>query len=263
MPELPDVESFRKYFEETSLNKKITDVDLSAAKMLKGSTPDDLTNAAVGYKFISALSHGKYMFAELSSKKFLMLHYGMTGYLLYYKIPEDASSHIRLQFKFSDGSFIAYDNARRFGSIMLIDDVEKFIKEKGLGPDPLKNNLTEKQFLAIVDGKSGTVKSVLMDQSLLCGIGNLYSDEIAFQAGVLPSASFSSLKQDKVKEIYKKMISILKTAVKKEGVHSELPDKYLVNHRKEEDKCPLCGGKITHRTIAGRTSYFCKSHQKK
>jgi formamidopyrimidine-DNA glycosylase len=102
-----------------------------------------------------------------------------------------------------------------------------------------------------------------MDQSIFAGIGNLYSDEIAFQAGIHPSVSFSSLPDAKKKDIYKKMMSILKIAIKKEGDYSEMPKNYLVNHRIESDKCPLCSGKITHKTIAGRTSYFCPSHQKK
>jgi formamidopyrimidine-DNA glycosylase len=261
MPELPEVERFRRYFEESAINKKIVETDLSAPKMLKGSSPDELKKFTEGYKFTSALSHGKYFFAGLSSRKYLMLHFGMTGYLHYYKLPEDASRHIRLQFRFLDGFYVAYDNQRKFGQIMLIDNIEEFITSRDLGPDPIKDNITYKKFIEIAGNRPGTVKSILMDQSLLSGIGNLYSDEIAFQANVHPSASFKSLTDEKKKEIYRKMISVLKTVVKKDGQWELLPE-YLLNHRDDEDKCPLCGGEITHKTIAGRTSYFCKSHQK-
>jgi formamidopyrimidine-DNA glycosylase len=262
MPELPDVEGFRKYFEQTALNKKIVETDLSAPKMLKEIDPDDFIKNTEGYKFTSTFRHGKYMFAGLNNKKYLMLHFGMTGYLVYYKDEEDASGHIRLQFKLSNGFYIAYDNLRKFGSIMLIDNIEKFLKEKDLGTDPINANLSFTAFKKLTEGKSGTVKSLLMDQSVFSGIGNVYSDEITYQAGIKPSASFSSLDEEKMKLLYKKMTSILKAAVKKDGDYKELPEYYLLNHRKEGEKCPVCGGKITHSTVAGRTSYFCRSHQK-
>jgi formamidopyrimidine-DNA glycosylase len=263
MPELPDVEGFRKYFESTSLNKKISAIDLSAPKMLKKSTPEELTRYTVNYKFTSASTHGKYFFAALSSKKILMLHFGMTGFLVYFKDPEQASSGIRLQFKFSNGFHLGYDNRRKFGMIMLIDDVDSFLKEKKLGPDPIKNKLTFSEFDKITSKKSGTIKSILMDQSVLSGIGNLYSDEIAYRSEIHPSASFKSLSADERKKLYNNMMTILKSAVKKNGERSLLPENYLLNHREEGEKCPICGGKITHKTIAGRTSYFCRSHQKK
>jgi formamidopyrimidine-DNA glycosylase len=262
MPELPEVEGFRKYFDETSLNKKIVETDLPAPKMLKESSPSDLEKYTVGYKFISSMRHGKYFFAGLSSKKFLMLHFGMTGYLISYKDPAEASKHIRLQFKFSDGTYLAYDNLRRFGQIMLVDNVDEFIKKKRLGPDPLKDKMTFKDFKVLIEKKSGTIKSILMDQSVLSGIGNLYSDEIAYHTGVHPSISIQKISEDKLKELYKNMITVLRKASDNEGERDQMPGKYLVNHRIEGEKCPVCGGTIIHKTIAGRTSYFCKSHQK-
>jgi formamidopyrimidine-DNA glycosylase len=261
MPELPDVEGFRKYFEETALNKKIVETDLSARKMLKEIDLEEFIKYTEGYKFISTARHGKYMFAGLSSRKYLMLHFGMTGYLVYYKAEEDASKHIRLKFKLSNGFYIAYDNLRKFGAVMLIDNIEEFISKKGLGVDPVVKDLTYAGFTKLTEGKSLGLKALLMDQSVLAGIGNIYSDEIAYQAGLHPSAAFSSIGEEKKKAVYKKMMSILKAAIKKDGELSALPGKYLLNHRKEGDECPICGGEITHKTIAGRTSYFCKNHQ--
>jgi formamidopyrimidine-DNA glycosylase len=263
MPELPDVEGFRKYFDQTALNKKIVETDLSAPKMLKGLDPEDFIQQTEGHKFTSTYRHGKYMFASLNNSRHLMLHFGMTGYLQYYKNEEEASSHIRLQFRLSNGFYIAYDNLRRFGAIMLLDNIEDFIEQKALGADPVNENLTFTRFRKLTEGKAGTLKSLLMDQSVLAGIGNIYSDEIAYQAGIHPAANFSSLSEEKKKMIHAKMMSILKTAVKKDGEFSNLPKSYLLNHRKDGEECTICGGKILHKTIAGRTSYYCGSHQKK
>lgn len=263
MPELPEVEKFRRYFEETALNKKIAGVKLYAPEMLKECTPSRLVKYIEGYKFTSAESHGKYFFAGISSKKYLVLHFGMTGFFNYYRVPEDSTRHIRLEFKFSDGFSLAYDNMRKFGLISLTDNPAEFIKKKNLGIDPVKAHLTYNNFKSVTDSKKGTAKSLLMDQSVFSGLGNLYSDEALFQAGVHPAASFEFLPEEKKRNIYLKMMSVLKTAVKNEWETGELPRNYLFNHRNEGSECPLCGGKITHRTIAGRTSYFCRSHQKK
>ncbi len=263
MPELPEVENFRKYFEETSLNKKISEVKLYAPEMLKECSIPGFIKHTRGYEFITAERHGKYFFAGISSKKYLVLHFGMTGSFNYYKLPEDSTRHIRLEFKFSSGFNIAYDNMRKFGLISLTDDPAVFIKKKKLGTDPIKSDLTYDNFKSVTNSKRGTAKSLLMDQSVFSGLGNLYSDEALFHAGVHPSSSFESLPERKKKNIYLEMMSVLKTALKSEWENGELPRNYLFNHRSEGSECPLCGGKITHRTIAGRTSYFCPSHQKR
>lgn len=263
MPELPEVENFRKYFEENSLNKKIVRTEVNAPEMLKGTELSDIIKFTEGYKFVSSMRHGKYFFAQLSSGKFLVLHFGMTGYFIYYRLPEESTPFIRLQFKFSDGSYLAYDNMRKFGLMALTDNPEEYIRNKKLGIDPLNTKLTPDNFVKIVKSKTGTMKSILMDQSIFAGIGNLYSDEIVFQAGIHPSASLNSISLQKKKDIYKKMMSVLRTAVKRGEDIESMPRKYLIRFRKDGSKCPLCGGKITHKTIAGRTSYFCSRHQKK
>jgi len=261
MPELPDVEVYRQYFEETSLNRKISDIEISAPKMLKDISPDEFTEKVVGKKFTSSYRHGKYFFAVINTKLAVAFHFGMTGYLVYFKDEEERTKHIRLMFTFSDGSHLAYDNQRKFGSIHLVESIDEFIKTKDLGPDPISNDITPKQFLDIISKKKGAVKPVLMDQSVIAGIGNVYADEILFQTSIHPLREVKALSDKELKSVYSSMMKIFKQAIDKEAERRAFSDSYLLRHRKKKDKCPKCGGEIQAKTIGGRTTYFCPGHQ--
>lgn len=262
MPELPDVEVYRRYFDETSLNKKITGVEVQSPKMLRDISPADFNEQLTGKKFTSSYRHGKYFFGIVNSKLAVAMHFGMTGYLLYYKLEEERSKHIRLEFTFTDGSYLAYDNQRKFGSIHLVENIKDFIREKELGPDPLEDKLTRKEFQELLEKKKGAVKPVLMDQSVIAGIGNVYADEILFQTSVHPLREVNALSSDDLKSMYSSMMNIFKRAIDKEAERDAFSEQYLLRHRKKKETCPKCGGQIQAKTIGGRTTYFCPGHQK-
>lgn len=261
MPELPDVEVYRRYFDETSLNKKISDVEIPAPKMLKEISPNEFIEKIIGKKFTSSYRHGKYFFAVISKNLAVAMHFGMTGYLLYFRTEEERSKHVRLLFTFSDGSHLAYDNQRKFGNIHLVEDIQEFIKEKDLGPDPIEDKLTSRQFVDILEKKKGAIKPVLMDQSVLAGIGNVYADEILFQTSIHPLREVNTLSETDLKAAYSTMMKIFRMAIKKEAERDAFSDAYLLHHRKKKAECPKCGGEIQTKTIGGRTTYFCPKHQ--
>jgi formamidopyrimidine-DNA glycosylase len=262
MPELPDVESFRRYFDSTSLNKKINNVEVNSKTVLAGISPRALQSRLKGEKFKSTFGHGKYLFAETSKGDFLVMHFGMTGFLSYFKNPEDASKHIRVQINFTNGYHLGYDCARKLGRIDLVDDYNEFIKRKKLGVDPIRENINYQTFKEIVDGRKGTAKSVLMNQEIFAGVGNIYSDEILFQAKINPNSSFEKLKEKDLKEIFNKMKDILKKAISKDADPGKLPDSFLLHYRRPGKDCPVCSGKIKKSTIGGRSSYYCSKHQR-
>ena len=149
------------------------------------------------------------------------------------------------------------------GKVDLIDDIGEYIKKKKLGIDPLEDKLNLKDFYKLFNNRSGSIKSALMNQNILAGIGNIYSDEILFQAGIHPAANIKKLKESDLKNIYHKMNSVLKKAISVNAEPDELPKTYLVENRKNGEDCPKCNGKIKKQTIGGRSSYFCTKHQKK
>jgi formamidopyrimidine-DNA glycosylase len=261
MPELPEVENFKKFFLSTSLNQKVTGVEVLDKKVLTVE-PSEINEALKGKNFKGAFRHGKFLFLKTSGRHLVVMHFGMTGFLVYYKEEKDASNHLRVIFNFSNKFHLGYDCLRKFGRIYLTDNTEKFISEKKLGIDPLNGKLLFRQFQKILKGRSGNIKSVLMDQSLVSGIGNLYSDEILFQSEIHPASITKNLNERNLIKIFSSMNRTLKAAINK-GDIDELPDSYLIHHRKKESVCPRCKGKIKFKIIGGRSSYFCTKHQKK
>ena len=263
MPELPEVESYRKYLNSTSLHKRIKDFEIKNSKIIGKVKPAVLKKALNGSKLEVTKRHGKNLFAGLSNKKWLTMHFGMTGDLKYYKNNEEAPGHVRLLINFNNGYHLAYDSMRMLGRIDLVDDLHKYIKNKRLGIDPVEDNLSFEKFYEIFKNRSCSIKTGLMNQSILAGIGNIYADEILFQVGIHPDSLIKKLKENDLKNLYRKMKSVLKKAISVNADYDKMPKNYLLNHRKPGKDCPKCSGKIKRITIGGRSSYFCNEHQKK
>lgn len=263
MPELPEVETFRKYIDSTSLYKKINSTEVKNTRILGKVSSASLKRNLNGAKLIATKRHGKNLFVELSNDKWLAMHFGMTGFLKYYKNSEEAPGHVRVLINFSNGYHLAFNCTRMLGKIDLIDDISGYIKKKKLGVDPIEGELSIKDFYKLFKNRSGLIKSVLMDQNILAGIGNIYSDEILFQAGIHPATYVNRLTENDLKNIYKKMNSVLRKVISVKADHEKLPGSYLILNRNNDKDCPKCNGKIEKKTIGGRSSYFCNKHQKK
>ena len=258
MPELPDVESFKKYFDSRALHHKISHVDVPDRSILKVS-PETLKKNFEGKEFKSSRRIGKNLLVD-SGKHWLVLHFGMTGYLEYYKENGEPPKYSKALFHFDNDHCLSVINKRKLGSIDVITDIDKWRKSKDIGPDALE--LDEGEFRDILLKRKSKVKTALTDQSAMAGIGNIYADEILFQAGLHPEKSVSDLSGKQIKELYNKMKEVLETAIDHDAVPGDLPSDYLITHRKEGDDCPRCGGEIEKITISGRSSYVCPQCQK-
>jgi formamidopyrimidine-DNA glycosylase len=184
MPELPEVETYKRYLAATALHKRIDSVYCEAPDMLAGVSLRRLKGALGGRRFEETRRHGKYLFAALDQGPWLVLHFGMTDRLEYFKDEGKLPRHTRLHIAFTNGYRLAYIAQRKLGHIALTGDVHAFIVGHELGPDALDTDLNG--FREQASGYRGTVKGWLMDQSAFAGIGNVYSDEILFQARMHP-----------------------------------------------------------------------------
>jgi formamidopyrimidine-DNA glycosylase len=140
-----------------------------------------------------------------------------------------------------------------------VEERSSFIRQKDLGPDVL--NLEQNQFVKLLSGRRGIIKSALMDQAIFAGIGNIYSDEILFQAGILPTTEISELSAQALGELYRITRQVLEKGIEVQGEVRRLPDSYIIPQRKKGGICPRCGMKLNHTTLGGRTSYFCSKDQ--
>ncbi len=179
----------------------------------------------------------------------------------------------RAVFKFADGSELYFNDMRRFGYLKIADE-EKLKKiERGYGIDPLGKDFKYESFRKIFKNKKVSVKSVLMDQKLMAGIGNIYSDEILFAAQVKPTRRANSLKEAEMKKLFSVIRPILKKAIKHRGTtfsdyvdgqgkQGNFTPLLKIYGKKAGEKCPVCGGGVKAVKIGGRTAKFCPKCQR-
>jgi len=271
MPELPDVETMRRYLQSTALHQEMADVEVHATTVLPSEEGIDQTrvrelqDGLTGRSFASTRRHGKWMFVALNedSDEFLVLHFGMTGGLKYFKDAEEELEYDRVLFRFTNGYQLAYLSMRKLGEVALIDDVERFVDEKGLGPDVLDSNFDLAAFKEVVAGRRAMVKSVLMDQDTMAGIGNVYSDEILFHAGVHPRTKFNHLEEDTLEELFHTMKDVLQKAIEYQAQPERFPESFMTPHRHRGGVCPMCGAELERVQIGSRHAYYCPNRQQK
>lgn len=263
MPELPDVEVFKQYVKTTSFHKKIDAVEIFSGEMLEEVSIAQMKQALKNETFESGLRHGKYLFIQTSKGIWLVLHFGMTGFLKYFKDAAHQPFHTRLLVDFANGYHLAYDCQRKLGMMTLTDDPASFIQESQLGPDALDPDLDLDRFARILKGITASIKSTLMNQNRIAGIGNIYSDEILFQTGIHPGTQSKELSEKDIKRLYSEMRHVLKAAIEARADPDRFPASFIIPHRHGDRVCPECGGKIEKARIGGRTAYFCPQCQKK
>ncbi len=260
MPELPDVEILKRYFDNAALNKKISRVRINSQKILKGVSPRALQQSAKDQTCTASRRHGKYLFVRLRSGRSLIMHFGMTGGLDFFRDDDSGHAYDWAVFDLATGDHLAYVSKRLLGHIALTEDEQAFIEEKNLGPDAL--SLTAAQFRDRVRGRSGAIKSVLMNQSALAGLGNIYSDEVLYQSGVSPMREVSKLSDVELKKIHRRMVTICEKAIDKNANPDAFPKTYLIHARKAGAPCPRCDGTVKKAKIGSRSSYYCPHCQK-
>jgi formamidopyrimidine-DNA glycosylase len=261
MPELPEVETFRRYIASTSLHLRIDQIKV-CNDMILGNTPKKrLIETLRGRMIVATKRYGKYLGAELDSSLVLVLHFGMTGKVNYYRNPESAPGHITLLLDFENGYRLAFSCVRMLCRIYLSPSMKDFVKWKKLGPDAL-DALSFELFRDILSRRTGRIKSLLIDQHFLSGIGNIYADEILFQARIHPLRRADSLSSAEVRSLHETIGKVLGEAVKVGADWDLIPHGFLTRERGPGGNCPICGILLKAMKVGGRTSYFCPEHQR-
>ena len=261
MPELPDVEVFRRHLDTVALDRSISAVNVLDVDILRNTSANQLESRLKGHEFVSTARHGKHLFIGLEDGGWLALHFGMTGYLQYLRHDDSNPRHTRVLFGFADGHGLAFVLQRRLGSLTLTPDMKRFVRAHELGPDALDESLGLEDFEQALRGKGSTIKSALMDQSCVAGIGNIYSDEVLFQAKVHPRAMASQLDDETVQALFASMKDVLAVAIDCQAQPARFPTHYLLPHRYKEGTCPVCHSALRRVKISGRTSYYCPGCQ--
>src|SRR3989338_6317768 len=279
MPELPEVETICRQLSKLVVGKKIKEVEVKLSKIIKTSLVS-FKCATSEAKIKSVGRRAKLIIFRLDNGWSLLIHLKMTGQLIYQssvisdKLSEK-NKHTHVIFNFVDGSRLLFNDLRQFGYIKLIrtDELGEFFVKEGTGPEPLAKDFTLAKFEALLVKKpKAKIKQFLMDPKNIAGIGNIYSDEILFFAGVHPLRRNHDLKKKEIKKIFQGIKKILPDAIKLKGTSAnnyldafgrkgEFLKKLKVYGR-EGQKCVKCKGNVYRIKINGRSAHFCPLCQK-
>ncbi len=266
MPELPEVETIKRDLERIIIGKKITEVSVHNPAVIREPSVDKFKKGLTGASFKKVLRKAKVLLLELSNGKSLAIHLKMTGQLVY----PGGGKKARVSFHLSDGKALDFNDQRLFAELRLLDDWSslKFIRE--LGPEPF--DLTPDKFKDMLAHKKTKIKPLLMDQTFLSGIGNLYAAETLFRAKIHPARPAQSLSAEEKELLFKKMREVLTEAIHHGG---SSVDDYVrlsgkqggyVNYHKvygrENKPCLVCKTPIERISLGGRGTYFCPKCQK-
>ncbi len=277
MPEIPEVEAFKSYCTAHCLRKPIVDIKIVDASAIQQPSSTVFKKALLDHTFTSVERLGKYLIIHVSnSDEKLVMHFGLTGSLFYTADKDERVPFSRVQFIFKNG-ILHWTCIRKFGKLWLVEDLQSITGLKKLGFDAL--TITKKQFLQLLsDNEQKNIKAFLMDQDIIAGIGNEYSDEALFQAGIDPHHSIKDLSDSTRQELYTMLHKVLLYAIKIQKKNSETASgphllsnearesfaaSYLQAHRHIDMVCPKNKNHALKKaTIAGRTTYYCPIDQK-
>jgi formamidopyrimidine-DNA glycosylase len=256
MPELPDVEGFRRYFARHATGKRVRGIEVPARDILRNTTPQGLSRSLRGRRFESPDRHGKWLLAPAGGPT-LMLHFGMTGGLKWAgdKRARDGRHRHDRMILLLDGGELRYRNMRKLGGVWVAREESEIDEITGeLGPDA--QDLARDEFEQLLSGRRGGLKAALMNQRLLAGIGNELSDEILWHARLDPSRPVSSLDDGERKALHRDMQRVIRESNRR----GHIPRKrsWISSQRGRRDpSCPRCRGEVRRSRIAGRTAYWC------
>jgi formamidopyrimidine-DNA glycosylase len=261
VPELPDVEQLRRYLDATALHQSVESVSMRCGdRLLTGISARSLKRHLRGRSLRSTLRHGKFLLVSLSDASgLLVLHFGMTGFLKYHRKPGSAPAHPRLELGFANGYRLVYDCQRLFGEIGFAREHEAWSERRGLGPDALA--LDTAGFAASLSGRRGSLKSALMRQSVIAGIGNVYSDEILFRARMHPRTRVTRLAERDLEHLHRSLRAVLLGAIEHRADPERVPRSWLLPHRSAGERCPRCHGELSRLVVAGRAAWLCPACQ--
>jgi formamidopyrimidine-DNA glycosylase len=267
LPELPEVEVFRRYLAEHVIGRRIERVHAHDAFVRRNVSERALRAVLEGREFTRASRHGKWAFLEGSevadppaaAPAWLVLHFGMTGAPVVLDPEAPMPRFPRFVVDFTGGGHLVLDDARRLGGVGLAESPASWVAERRLGPDALDASVDD--IVSALRRRRGRLKPLLMDQTIVAGVGNVYADEILHRARLHPLQRIDELDDAAVGRLAETIHQVLAIAVDLGAQFHLMPDDWLVHRRKEGAACPECGGTVERITVGGRSTYFCPSCQ--
>lgn len=275
MPELPEVETVKEILKKQILNKKIINIDVYYETMLENTTKKHFISKLIDEEFVRIERYGKYLIFILN-KCSIVSHLRMEGKFLIKDKNEPTETHEHIVFTFSDNSTLRYHDTRKFGKMALLnttnlDEIMKYPSLSKLGLEANDNSLCGEYLYSKLRIKKMPIKTALLDQTVIAGLGNIYVDEVCHLCGLHPETPANTLSLEKCEEIVIASKKTLSKAISEGGTTirsytSSLGvtgrfQQHLLVHTK--NTCFTCGGKVKKIRVGGRGTYYCPNCQKK
>ncbi|CYY43000.1 formamidopyrimidine-DNA glycosylase [Streptococcus suis] len=273
LPELPEVETVRRGLNRLVKGKVISKVEVTYAPMIKTGV-DAFCQDLIGQEILDVDRRGKYLLIYLTDHV-LISHLRMEGKYNFFADQVPANKHFHAFFTFIDGSTLVYQDVRKFGTMELLGkaDVDAYFISRKIGPEPTEEDFDLEEFAKKLAKSKKPIKSHLLDQSLVAGLGNIYVDEVLFKAKVHPAQTSNQLSTDQVADLRQATIEVLQLGIEKGGstirtyknalgMDGTMQD-YLQVYGKTGQACPRCQTEIVKIQLGGRGTHFCPKCQVK
>ena len=271
MPELPEVETIRRQLAPHLEGRTLLEVEILDPRWTRPVPPHAVEDELRGRLVERIGRAGKYLVWELSGERYLLVHLRMTGALLF--DPPAEPTHTRVRFELDAGHRLVYVDARRFGTGHIVHGAtarDAYFAER-LGIEPLTSEFTTEHLRAIARGRSAPIKSFILDQRAIAGVGNIYADEALFRARIHPLRPAGALKRPQVEALRGAIEQALLAGIEAkgatiddfrhvDGARGSFQDRFLV-HRREGEPCPRCATPIRKLVVGGRGTYVCEHCQ--
>ena len=267
MPELPEVETVRAYIEEHAAGKRIEEIRLLLPRLVKNATPEEFCRLLTGQTISSVSRKGKYLLVRCSGGPSLLVHLRMTGSLIYQEEYEEIRGQ-RIIFVLNEG-YILYRDVRTLGCLWLVppEGPTGVSGYDSLGPDGNSDAFTLFYLQEALQSAKRSVKSFLLDQTCVAGLGNIYADEALFLAGVRPQRRCCDIDADECRRLHEAIGDVLRQGLAHGGTtirdfisgngQEGSNQAFLQVYGKEGTPCPRCGHTIVYTKFAGRGTHYC------
>lgn len=268
MPELPEVETIRQSL-LFLCGARVKHIDIKREDILR--LKDYRLKELYGRKIEDIRRRGKFLILKLEDNFNIVLHMGMSG--RFFVAAEEIlidEPHIHSIIYLDNSYKLIYQDPRRFGGIWLVHDLNAFFSR--MGREPLEDDFNCEYLRQVAGKRKATIKSLLLEQNVIAGIGNIYADEALFRAGIRPDRKALSLTYSEIDALCKAIKEVLTKSIKERGTtFRDYRDGYgksgnfqnfLAVYGREGEECRLCGTRINREKIGGRSSYFCPNCQK-
>ena len=270
MPELPEVETFVRALRAPLAGRTITGVRNDWPRHIAVPPPEELTRRITGRRIESVDRRAKYLVFTLSDDETLIIHLKMSGHLSVVPAGTPPDRYAHTVFELDDGRELRFRDTRKFGRVYLVHDPVDVLGP--LGPEPLTDDFTAEQLAARLSGRKRVLKPLLLDQTFIAGIGNIYADEALFDAGLMPTRRSDTLTAAEIVALHAAIRKVLamgidregasiSTYVKADGQMGDMQNAVAV-FRRTGQACYTCGGPIERIVLGGRSTHFCPNCQR-